>query len=101
MGGMRRKRRRPGSFSWGWRRWAAGGPTRGGGRPGGVARAGEGRAYLQASMEERGKQEVAERERQAHELELQKRAASRLRGLLAGAVAFLLVAIGLSLFAFD
>ena len=58
-------------------------------------------AYLAASQAAAEQQAAAERERQARELALQKRAASRLRVLLAGAVAFLLVAVGLSLVALD
>ncbi len=72
-------------------------------RPGGVALTTEERAYLQASVEERGRQEAAERERQEHELELarqsekaQRSAASRLRVLVAAMGVFLAVAIALS-----
>jgi WD40 repeat protein/class 3 adenylate cyclase len=75
-------------------------------RPGGVALTAEERAYLAASIEERDRQEKAEGERQAHELELarqsekaQRAAASRLRYLVAGLAIFLAVAIGLSGFA--
>ena len=48
-------------------------------RPGGVALTQEEREYLRASVEERTNQERLERDRQARELRLQKRAASRLR----------------------
>jgi hypothetical protein len=68
-------------------------------RPGGVALTSEEREYLAASVEERDRQERAERERQSRELDLQKRAASRLRYLVAGLALFLAVAIILSGFA--
>src|SRR5262249_15314474 len=54
------------------------------------------RAYLDASVAEQEQWEAAEYERQARELELQKRSASRLRYLVVGLGAFLVVAIGLS-----
>jgi WD40 repeat protein/serine/threonine protein kinase/DNA-binding XRE family transcriptional regulator len=57
--------------------------------------------YLRASLEERARREVAERERQAHELALQKRAANRLRYLVGALAVFLVIAIGLSAFAFN
>jgi len=56
-------------------------------------------AYLRASLDERDRRETAERERQAHELALQKRAANRLRYLVGGLAVFLVVAIGLTVFA--
>src|SRR5439155_1946082 len=68
-------------------------------RPGGVALTGEERDYLAASVEERDRQEKAERERQARELQLQRRAASRLRVLVGAMGIFLAVAIVLSGFA--
>jgi hypothetical protein len=65
-------------------------------------------AYVHASMAERERREIAERERQARELQLarqseaaQRRAANRLRYLVVGLAIFLLVAIGLSVFAFN
>ncbi|MFL5807811.1 MAG: protein kinase domain-containing protein, partial [Roseiflexaceae bacterium] len=57
--------------------------------------------YLRASMDERDRREIAERKRQAHELDLQKRATSRLRYLVGALFVFLIVAIGLSVFAFN
>lgn len=51
--------------------------------------------YLEASIAEQARQDAAERERQARELALQKRAANRLRYLVAGLTAFLIVAVAL------
>jgi len=58
-------------------------------------------AYLQASLAERDRRETAERERQAHELALQQRAANRLRYLVGALAVFLVVAIGLTAFALN
>jgi WD40 repeat protein/transcriptional regulator with XRE-family HTH domain len=55
--------------------------------------------YIAASLKERDKQEQKEKERQAGELELQRRAASRLRYLVVGLALFLVAAIVLSGFA--
>src|SRR5207253_9923889 len=52
-------------------------------RPEGVALTQEEQEYLAASIEERDRQERAERQRQARELQTQKRAANRLRYLVA------------------
>jgi WD40 repeat protein/class 3 adenylate cyclase len=82
-------------------------------KPGGIALTREEQEYLRDSIEERGRQEKAERERQERELELarqaaekaeqaaraQRSAASRLRYLVAGLVLFLVLAIVLSAFA--
>jgi WD40 repeat protein/class 3 adenylate cyclase len=68
-------------------------------RPGGIALTSEEREYLQASVEERDRQAKVEGERQARELQLQKRAASRLRYLVAGLGLFLVVAAILTLWA--
>lgn len=57
--------------------------------------------YIFESAQEQQRIEQAEREQQARELALQKRAANRLRYLAAGLALFLIVAIGLSLFAFN
>lgn len=59
------------------------------------------RDFLQASLSERDRQEAAEATRQARELALQRRAADRLRWLVAGLTVFLLVAAGLAAFAFN
>jgi hypothetical protein len=65
------------------------------------------REFLNNSLKQQSQEEQSERERQAHELALarhaelsQRRAADRLRYLVAALVVFLLVAVGLSLFAF-
>src|SRR5262249_37683439 len=58
-------------------------------------------AFLEASSAERARQEVAEHARQQHELLLQRRAANRLRYLVGGLALFLVVALGLSVFAFN
>jgi WD40 repeat protein len=75
---------------------------------GAVALTGQERAYLTASVAERDQQEAAEQARQKHELELawqsaaaQRQAANWLRVLIGGLALFLLVAIGLMLFAMD
>ncbi|MEO8286575.1 MAG: helix-turn-helix domain-containing protein [Chloroflexota bacterium] len=70
------------------------------GQPGALALTAEEQAYLAASLarEDQGRQE--EEVRQHKELALQKRAASRLRVLVGGLALFLLVASGLSFFAF-
>jgi WD40 repeat protein/class 3 adenylate cyclase len=77
-------------------------------KPGGVALTTEEKEYVQASIEGRERQEKAEKERQARELALarqvatsQKRAASRLRYLLDGAMVFLVVAAILALWALN
>lgn len=64
--------------------------------------------FIRASSDERTRLDALERERQQRELELErdkvtneKRAGRFLRGLLGGAVLFLVVALGLSAFAFD
>ncbi len=57
--------------------------------------------YLQASMAERRRRAAIEQERQAQELVLQKQAADHMRYLVVVLALFLIVAIGLSLFAFD
>jgi conflict system STAND superfamily ATPase/WD40 domain-containing protein len=58
-------------------------------------------AYIRASAAERERQEATERERQARELGLQRRAANRLRYLVAVLALFLVGAIGLTTFAFN
>jgi WD40 repeat protein len=63
---------------------------------GNVALTTEERAYLAASVAERDRQAQSERARQARELALQKRAASRLRVLVAALAVFLAVALALS-----
>jgi WD40 repeat protein/DNA-binding XRE family transcriptional regulator len=66
---------------------------------GDLALTAEEQEFIANSLEEKERQELTERERLARELTLQKRAASRTR-YLAGALAiFLLVALGLTLFA--
>jgi WD40 repeat protein/DNA-binding SARP family transcriptional activator len=57
-------------------------------------------AYLDASLAEHERRQAAEFERQAKELDLQRRAARRLRYLVAGLAVFLVAALGLSVFAF-
>ncbi len=57
-------------------------------------------AYIDASLTEHQRRQSSEHERQARELTLQKRSANRLRYLVAGLAAFLVAALGLSLFAF-
>jgi hypothetical protein len=57
--------------------------------------------YLGASLHERDRREIEERERQQRELLLQRRAANRLRYLVGGLALFLVVALGLSVFAFN
>lgn len=61
----------------------------------------EEQTYLQSSIAERSRREEAERERQANELGLQKRAASRLRYLAAALGLFLVVAALLTTWAFS
>jgi transcriptional regulator with XRE-family HTH domain len=58
-------------------------------------------AYVHASVAERERQEATERDRQARELGLQRRAANRLRYLVAALALFLVGAIGLTTFAFN
>jgi WD40 repeat protein/transcriptional regulator with XRE-family HTH domain len=69
-------------------------------QPEGIALTAEERAYLQASASEQEAHDRLERERRDHELALQKRAASRLRVLVAGLATFLMVAAALAAFAF-
>lgn len=57
------------------------------------------KAYLNASTAERIKQEQAETERQAREIALQRKAANRLRYFAAALSVFLVIAIGLAVFA--
>jgi WD40 repeat protein/serine/threonine protein kinase len=59
------------------------------------------RDLLDTSVAEHERQETSEHDRQARELALQKRAANRLRYLVAGLTVFLLAAIGLSGLAFN
>ncbi len=59
------------------------------------------RAYLEASISAREQQEHRERERQARELQLAQQSANRLRSLVAALAIFLVIAAGLSLFAFN
>jgi WD40 repeat protein len=59
------------------------------------------REYLDASLDERDRQQAAEAARQAHKLALQQRAATRLKWLVAGLTIFLLVAAGLAALAFN
>ena len=61
----------------------------------------EEQTYLQSSVAERSRREEAERKRQASELVLQKRAANRLRYLVAGMAVFLLVTAGLAAWALN
>jgi class 3 adenylate cyclase len=75
--------------------------TEGSAKPGGVSLTAEEREYLRASVEEGERQEKLERVRQAKELELQKRAASRLKVLVAGLAVFLVIAAGLTIWAFS
>jgi WD40 repeat protein/serine/threonine protein kinase/DNA-binding XRE family transcriptional regulator len=78
------------------------------GEAGRVALNSDERAYIAASLAEQERREQAEQERQQHELRLaqeaaqaQRRAANRLRSLVGALVLFLLVAVGLSAFAFQ
>ena len=57
--------------------------------------------FLEASLAERTRQTKLEAERIEHELSLQKQATGRLRLLVGGLAIFLIVAVGLSLFAFN
>jgi WD40 repeat protein/class 3 adenylate cyclase len=61
----------------------------------------EEREFVQASVQERDRLAVAERERQAKELALEKRSSSRLRMLVGGLAAFLVVAAGLTVWALN
>ncbi len=56
----------------------------------------EERAYLTASLQEQERQEAVEQKRQARELSLHRRAANRLRYLVAGLALFLIVAAALA-----
>ncbi|MBS1964787.1 MAG: protein kinase [Chloroflexi bacterium SZAS-1] len=58
-------------------------------------------SYLRASMDKRDRLALEERERQARELDLQRRATHRLRYLVIALVVFLIAATGLSAFAFN
>jgi WD40 repeat protein/transcriptional regulator with XRE-family HTH domain len=57
--------------------------------------------YLTASLDAQRQQEAAEQDRQTRERALQRRAASRLRTLVAGLAVFLLVAAGLAVWALN
>ena len=57
--------------------------------------------YLDASLEKERKHEREEEERQRRELDWQKRSASRLRLLVAGLVAFLIISAGLTIWTLD
>ncbi|MCC7210148.1 MAG: WD40 repeat domain-containing protein [Anaerolineae bacterium] len=59
------------------------------------------RSFLETSMAERERQETDEIERQARELALQKRAANRLRYMVAGLAIFLVAALVLTVLALD
>lgn len=61
----------------------------------------EEQAYLAASLREQQRQEAAEQERQSRELSLQRRSANRLRALVAGLAVFLVIAAGLTIWAFN
>lgn len=58
-------------------------------------------AYIAASLDEQGRALTEEREQQARELSLQKRAANRLRSLVLGLALFLIVATGLAVWAIN
>jgi serine/threonine protein kinase/WD40 repeat protein len=60
----------------------------------------EEQAFLQASRDEQTRLQAIEKERQARELELERQAVIRLRGLVAVLVVGVLAAIGLTVFAF-
>jgi WD40 repeat protein/DNA-binding XRE family transcriptional regulator len=66
-----------------------------------LALAADEQAYLARSLEEEQQQQVLEQDRQRRELSLQKRAANRLRYLVVGLAAFLLVAVALAGWALD
>jgi WD40 repeat protein/transcriptional regulator with XRE-family HTH domain len=71
------------------------------GQPEALALTAEEQVYLTASLAQERQRREDEQARQHKELSLQQRAASRLRMLTGGLALFLLVALGLSLFAFD
>jgi WD40 repeat protein/transcriptional regulator with XRE-family HTH domain len=71
----------------------------GDGEPADLALTAEEQTYLAASLGEQQRQEAVEQERVTRELSLQKRAANRLRYLVAGLAVFLLVATGLAAWA--
>lgn len=61
----------------------------------------EERAYVRESVEQREAQRKFEEARKAHEADLERQAASRLRYLVAGLSVFLVVAVGMALFALN
>ena len=66
-----------------------------------LALTGDERAYLVASLNERQSREAAEAERQAHEAELERRSRNRLRAMVGIFAVAAVIAIALSIFAFD
>ncbi len=66
-----------------------------------LALTGAEQAYLNASIQEHERREMLEQERRSREAELEKQARNRLRVLAAALLVFLVIAVGLTVFAFN